>query len=75
MSEWQPIENAPKYCDPIDIWGKHGRTPDCTHGKPTYQDGIGWIYQSGYDSDGPVFELVVKPTHWMPLPKAPEGTR
>lgn len=70
--EWLPIDSAPKYGAPIDIWGRHGRHTDCVFGKPTYALGIHWIFQSGYDSNGPVFDMVPSPSHWMPLPLPPE---
>jgi len=68
---WMPMETAPKFSDEIDIWSCGCRTPECVFGKPTYGKELGWIYQSHRDSDGPVYELVRNPTHWMPLPKAP----
>jgi len=71
VSAWLPIETAPKYGDEIDIWASGERAPNCVFNKPTYGKQIGWVYQSGYDSDGPVFELVKNPTHWMPLPASP----
>ncbi|MBR8279749.1 hypothetical protein [Burkholderia vietnamiensis] len=72
---WQPIETAPKFGDPIDIWGRYGRTPNCVWGKPTYVGGVRWVHEAGYDSNGPVFEIVVDPTHWMPLPAAPTSDK
>lgn len=71
QSAWQPIETAPKFGEPIDIWGRYGRTPDCVYGKPTYTGGLQWIHEAGYDSNGPVFEIIVDPTHWQPPPKPP----
>jgi hypothetical protein len=72
MSEWQPIETAPRYTDGIDIYGIMGRHTDCFWGKETYGKECGWVYQSHYDSNGPVFELVREATHWMPLPEPPK---
>jgi predicted GNAT superfamily acetyltransferase len=68
---WQPIESAPKFGEPIDVWGRYGRKSECVFGRPTYAGGLHWIYEAGYDSNGPVFEVVVDPTHWMPPPAAP----
>jgi hypothetical protein len=68
---WQPIDTAPKFGEPIDVWGRYGRKSECVFGKPTYAGGLHWIYEAGYDSNGPVFEIVVDPTHWMPPPAAP----
>lgn len=68
---WMPIESAPKFSDEIDIWSDGRRFTDCAFGKPTYGKEHGWLYESRRDSDGPVYELVRNPTHWMPLPKSP----
>jgi hypothetical protein len=70
---WQPIESAPKFGEPIDVWGRYGRKSECVFGKPTYAGGLHWIYEAGYDSNGPVFEIVVDPTHWMPPPASPSA--
>ena len=69
---WQPIESAPKNMEDIDIWCRLGRIPNCCWNQTTYGKKIGFIYQSDYDYNGPVFELAPEPTHWMPLPKAPD---
>lgn len=74
--EWKPIETAPDgdHNAVIDLWAQGLRYTDCQWGQPTYgrKKGVyGWVYQSGYDSDGPVAEWVPQPTHWMPLPAPP----
>jgi len=76
MTEWKPIETAPSgdYEICIDMWAGDVRFPDCYWGKPTYGGktaAYGWVYQSGYDSDGPVSDYVPSPSHWMPLPEPP----
>jgi len=71
MAGWQPIETAPKNMEDIDIWSRFGRIPDCSWNQTTYGKKIGFVYQSDYDCNGPVFELVPEPTHWMPLPTGP----
>lgn len=69
--QWLPIESAPKYGDEIDIWARSQRYTDCAYGKPTYGSTLGWLYESWRDSEGPVYELVPVPTHWMYPPEAP----
>lgn len=69
---WRTMETAPKFSDEIDIWASGMRFTYCAYGKPTYGKELGWIYESHRDSDGPVYEIVKNPTHWMPLPSAPE---
>ena len=64
---WQPIETAPKFSDEIDIWANGERHVNCAFGG----NQLGWIYESHPDGDGPVYEIVKNPTHWMPLPKPP----
>ena len=68
---WRPIETAPKFQDEIDIWGKCGRYTNCSWNKQTYGSELGWVYESAYDCNGPVMDLVPGPTHWTPLPAPP----
>lgn len=73
MSEWQPIETAPRDGRAIMLANAGGA----------------WIgkymssYRSGYVPDNPWFSLMLNhdhmcsklgviPTHWMPMPKAPK---
>lgn len=64
MSEWQPIETAPKD-EWILVFGTHTRSlcPVLT----VRWDGDEW--QSGDDGYRPY----VVPTHWMPLPEPPHA--
>lgn len=73
LEMWRPIETAPKDFTEIDIWNGE-RIPNCSWGQTTYGRQVGFVYQSDYDSNGPVIELVRDPTHWMPLP-APPSTK
>lgn len=69
---WQPIETAPQDFEPFDVWSaRHGRIPDCVDGVTTYGKKRGIVFQSGYDSDGPVMDLIEDATHWMRV-AAPE---
>lgn len=58
MSEWQPIETAPKDGMRVLVIGKSGYV-DAGH----YIEGWGWEDANGN---------IMKPTHWMPLPEPPK---
>lgn len=70
VAEWQPIETAPKIGAhlAIDIPNDCARRPyvivwlDADHPNA---NGAGWYEHWSFDP--------VEPTHWMPLPKAPNG--
>ena len=70
MMKWQPIETAPK--DGTTIIAFRPTSPPHIEGMcwVADDDGTGDWYWS-YDGDGPGVHMV-KPTHWMPLPEAPE---
>ncbi len=65
MSEWQPIETAPKDGTQILVFG-HGRFAVAEFRSGEWRDmgDIGW---GGFYSE-------VLPTHWMPLPAPPVST-
>ena len=63
MSEWQPIETAPKDGRESLCWTKEcGQVvlywDDFNHDEPRWSN--------GFDDDQ------ITPTHWMPLPKPPQ---
>jgi hypothetical protein len=74
--DWQPIETFPfppvngYYSDPVLVWDGHRAT--LAHYEPdrdtaTSKGGALW-----YDYQQPEHsQSGIKPTHWMPLPKAP----
>lgn len=72
MSEWQPIETAPKDGTRIMLGDRFGAWIG------QYRE----IYQSGFKPDNPWQSMmlnhdhmkykVLKPTHWMPLPPPPK---
>ena len=76
--EWQPIETAPKDGSSILIYD-----PDDGHGageEPViyvcyWKEGMSrrrGITGSWTEADGEMYTTFI-PTHWMPLPKPPEG--
>jgi hypothetical protein len=73
MSEWQPIETAPKDGTFVDLWfpenGSHivsRRIASCRW-KEDLPGGPAWFAQSG----GGGWNMGRKATHWMPLPSPP----
>lgn len=59
MSEWQPIETAPRETDEDDFllllfWN-------------------GEVFIDCLREDGRTYEMGLFPTHWMPLPGPPKG--
>lgn len=69
---WRPIETAPKDGKRFMAWHK-GRVElfrwqghDGTNRPVGWRDGFIYVYSEG-DEDGP--------THWMPLPTAPNGEK
>ena len=78
MSDWQPIETAPKDGTVIQLYGEIA----CEIGGPEgsmstcngYWNGSGTDYE-GYDWNvcisGP-YAYWIKPTHWMPTLDAPK---
>lgn len=63
--EWQPIATAPHgdrilLCE-VDKW-----VPPEMH--------VGWWSGTGWVREGDDCDIVVVPTHWMPLPEPPADT-
>lgn len=84
MSEWQPIETAPKDGTAIDVWAGGKRCPDVywSHsvnadtGEPISSPYDCWAYKGQYVGIGGVYPKglgIHEPTHWMPLPEPPKG--
>lgn len=72
MSEWQPIETAPKDGTVIDLWAVD-RCANCFWYEQ--EDPEDWRYSEWRQlySEAPhsSFPLGLEPTHWMPLPEPP----
>ena len=71
MTDWQPIETAPKDGTPILAWpcgdGWGGKFPYVVQWVPPneHHDGL-WREAAGEQYDD------FDPTHWMPLPEPPK---
>lgn len=71
MSEWQPIETAPKDGSDILVWDDF-EISITFWGKTAHVPIYGWIqvdFGDLYDLE----PMEPQPTHWMPLPEPPEG--
>lgn len=62
MSEWQPIETAPKDETPVLLWANTRRDREYSHWIGAF-DGENWRDE--------VEGHFLQPTHWMPLPDPP----
>ena len=81
MSEWQPIETAPRDGTVIDLWAEGFRFADCMWGKPEHCCGeAGWHCDSEWHGQEPGWVVTAdnaflwtdyEPPHWMPLPAPP----
>lgn len=67
MSEWQPIETAPKDERRVVLFNPH------ESGHWQFQIGAFWEELGGWQYDGatPSYSNAYQPTHWMPLPDPP----
>lgn len=80
MSEWQPIETAPKDGAYILVWGRTtcGEFEQAAH-KSAWLDNsderdgsdMGWLIADSYSSYSECC-VHVDATHWMPLPEPPK---
>ena len=75
MTEWQPIETAPKDGEtwvlvfaPVDAYYRSEVWP-ARIAEPRYQGEDGKVLAIGIGHDGTQYGW--HPTHWMPLPKPP----
>lgn len=57
MSDWQPIETAPKDGTVIDLWSRD----------------FGRLTDEWWDIEDQCWALsgIARPTHWMPIPEPP----
>jgi len=70
MSEWQPIETAPKDGAMVLIFDQDtvtpGRFDDGCDDDGNEVDPPGWFWFDGVDTGD------AEPTHWMPMPEPPK---
>ena len=68
MTDWQPIESAPRDGTPVLLYLNDGQFMSMTTARFSYGQ---WslIETGGYASDSDVWP---DPTHWMPLPEPPK---
>lgn len=82
MTDWQPMETAPKDGTLVDLWCDGERVPNCSYQHSSYPFGgekdWGWFREHDEFSWYHVWldrwiadEFNRPPTHWMPLPYAP----
>ena len=72
MSEWQPIETAPKDGTTVLLYCQGSFLPGPA---PFMQAGAWGFWHSGnpnHQRDCWIADEPVDPTHWMPLPEPPE---
>ena len=79
MSDWQPIETAPRDGQLFDVWLGDANQEDvefyCT---PGTRRSVRWSWSKGKfrPSIGLfIMPTFVLPTHWMPLPPPPETSK
>ena len=68
MSEWQPIETAPKDGTPVRLYGVRSGASTrlgLRSYEPAHWTGHSWRM---LDRPGSFIGNTVHPTHWMPLP-------
>jgi hypothetical protein len=79
MSEWQPIETAPRDGTRLFLWDSHLdlAISGMWHVEPTIDNPVqgyepGWAWWVS-DRDYVMWDDGTSPTHWMPLPKPPQS--
>lgn len=70
MSEWMPIETAPKNGNAIILWGDVEVSPGM-HNKYPPEFNVGYWHNGGWQHRW-LDAWVVGATHWMPLPDVPK---
>lgn len=67
MTEWQPIETAPRDRTQILVWDGRDISIALSGSFGAWHGTIGGELVAEYDG----YLTYLKPTHWMPLPNAP----
>ena len=73
MSEWLPIETAPKDGTYLLLYTEYSEIVIGWFGEDVFkEDYEGWLYGDGDGfSTGYYYNPIFKPTYWMPLPNPP----
>lgn len=69
---WNPIDTAPIH-EVLLLAEPHSKSTK-TKTYLWYRIGIGGFEDGAWRIHAPDFEIKINPSHWMPLPKPPEGT-
>jgi hypothetical protein len=76
VSEWQPIETAPKDGTIIDVWlGDADQSDIAFYCTPGTKRSSGWYYKNSKFRPNMglgILTVFIQPTHWMPLPSPPK---
>lgn len=77
MTDWQPIETAPKDGTRVDLWTGGRRVTGAFYKDDGWTVWVRWVRDKRQTSGGlPTgthrYTGVDSPTHWMPLPEPPE---
>ena len=78
MSEWQPIESAPKDGTEILVWSKigGGKHKFATWESDKYAKNPRPYWRMGNQNlDGVMPQRIYQPLFWMPLPLPPESEK
>ena len=67
MTDWKPIETAPKDGTIVDLWVGSERIADCYFEREAWRHW--WI--GGFDQMDSV-KIDGEPSHWMQIPSPPE---
>jgi len=76
MTDWQPIETAPKDETEIDVWAIPPKGPGCRVTNVCWTRMTDWDGREfeGWTGMYPVrFGYRHEPTHWMPTPAPPKS--
>ena len=75
MSEWKPIESAPRDGTKIDLWVRRKRIPDAFWVEN--DDGTGWAVEESDWHTGEAYHEFIdgRPSHFTPLPEPPSDDK
>lgn len=77
MSDWQTIDNAPKDGTVILLWSRHAPKVGVVAGAYDIKADLPWRFVEYFDwiegNVDPFNAFLKEPTHWRPIPAAPEG--